>query len=103
MGSFAGGLRLFNAEIPVQFATKETMDNPKILIFPNPVYSQLRIVSSEGTLRYATIADVYGRRCKEFSLTGTEETIEVSELPSGVYLLALVLEDGLVNRIFLKR
>jgi len=103
VGNFGGGLRLFNAEIPVDFGVEEQEESPMIMIFPNPVQSHLRIVSSLEGQRYATVTDVYGRRCMEQSMSGTEEVIEVSALPPGVYVLGLAFDFGLVNRIFLKR
>lgn len=103
VGNFGGGLRLFNAEIPVHFGVEEEEEYPIIMIFPNPVQSQLRIVSSLEGLRYAIVTDVYGRRCMERIMHGKEGVMEVSALPPGVYVLGLAFDFGLVNRIFLKR
>ena len=104
MGNFAGGLQLFNADFPIgNLSVEEQEDDPYIGIFPNPVSSQLHIISKEDVITMMMIYDLYGREIKKQPVCAQEVEVEVSELPSGVYLLRLELERGLVNRIFLKR
>lgn len=101
VGNFAGGLQLFNADIPVNnLGITEPQDDIEVLIFPNPVRSSLHVISTGSSLR---IMDLFGRTVKEQEITSSETILDVSELPSGAYLLSLALERGLVNRIFLKR
>lgn len=96
VGNFGGGLQLYNASIPVlHYGISEQQDNPQIEIFPNPVSSQLHIIAT-GDMR---LMNVHGSILMERKLTAPETVIDVSDLPSGVYLLNF----GLVNRIFLKR
>ena len=103
VGNFSGGLQLFNAEIPVQFAVNEAVGQQEIELFPNPVSSFLNLVSKGDDLQSVMITDVYGRTLKSLRVSGKEVVVEVSDLVSGVYLARLVLETGFVNRIFLKR
>lgn len=101
VGNFAGGLQLFNADIPVNnLGITEPQDDIEVLIFPNPVRSSLHVISTGSSLR---IMDLFGRTVKEQEITSSETILDVSELPSGAYMLSLALERGLVNRIFLKR
>jgi hypothetical protein len=49
------------------------------------------------------VMDIFGRILIEKESSSSETIIDVSNLAPGVYLVQLVLERGLVNRIFLKR
>ena len=104
VGNLAGGLQLFHADIPVlNLGISEYHDDPDIRIFPNPVVSQLQVVSEEAVIHTLVVSDLYGRILRRQSVGALEATVEVSGLPTGVYLLTLVCERGAVNRIFLKR
>ena len=104
VGNFAGGLQLFNAEITVtNLGISEYQDDFKVEIFPNPVSSQIHIVSKEDDIKTVIITDLYGRKLIEKPIQAKEAMLEVSTLSKGVYLLVLDLKCGLVNRIFLKR
>ena len=123
VGNFGGGLQLYNASIPVvNLGISEQQEDMEILIFPNPVMSQLHVKATlsslraersgarqstcsrtSGLLRFARndvlVMDLFGRVLIEKEFTAPETVIDVSDLAPGVYLLNL----GLVNRIFLKR
>ena len=123
VGNFGGGLQLFNASIPVvNLGISEQQEDMEVLIFPNPVLSQLHVKATlsslraersgarqstcsrtSGLLRFARndvrVMDLFGRVLIEHENTAPETVIDVSDLAPGVYLLNL----GLVNRIFLKR
>lgn len=104
VGNFAGGLQLFNAAIPVSnLGISESHEDPSVEIFPNPVTSQIHIVSKGDGILSVTVMDLYGRKVQEKPVQAQEATLEVATLPQGVYLLVLELDRGLVNRIFLKR
>lgn len=103
-GNFAGGLQLFNAMIPVNnLGISECHEDLNVSIFPNPVSSQLHIVSNEDNIRTVIVMDLYGRKLKAQPADGQEAVVDVASLASGVYLLGLELERGRVNRIFFKR
>lgn len=104
VGNFAGGLQLFNADIlVVNLGIEEHQDDHSIRIFPNPVSSQLHIISKDDIIKMLVINDIYGREVERKSLRAQEAVMTVADLPTGVYLLRLELDRGLVNRIFLKR
>ena len=104
VGNYGGGLQLFNISIPVNnLGLSEGQDDTELLIFPNPVSSQLHIVSKGDGIKTMTIMDLYGRRVLEQRVDAQEATVEVAGLEPGAYLLVLALDRGLVNRIFLKR
>lgn len=104
VGSFAGGLRLFNADIPIHnFGISESHEDDRVAMFPNPVQSQLHIVSKADDIQWLIVLDVYGRKVGEMPIQAKDAVVDVSGLRPGVYCLTLLLERGAVNRIFLKR
>ena len=104
VGNFAGGLQLFNATISVNnLGISENHEDSDVVIFPNPVSSQLRIISKKDHIKAVTVTDIYGRILMEQPVGDRELEMEVGSLRPGVYLLVLDLDCGLVNRIFLKR
>ena len=104
VGNLAGGLQLFNADIPVQnLGIVEPTYRPDLLIFPNPVSSQLHIISKEDRIVTVMISDLYGREIQRQGCHSKEAVMDVSDWSEGVYLLTLVLDRGLVSRIFIKR
>ena len=99
VGNFGGGLQLYNATIPViNLGISEEWGDMEMVIFPNPVSSQLHIIASVTSLR---VMDIFGRVLIEQEINDSETIIDVSNLAPGAYLLSL--DWGLVNRIFLKR
>ena len=103
VGNFGGGLQLYNATIPVSHGIADFQEDIQVEIFPNPVSSQLYMVSKRDDIRMLTVVDGYGRKLMEQPVHAREAMLEVAGLESGVYLLVLDLDCGLVNRIFLKR
>ena len=103
VGNYGGGLQLFNAMIPVNnLGIHEHQENDEVVIFPNPVFSQLHIVT-DVPCNDVLITDLFGSVLIEQKLGSSETMIDVSNLSSGLYLLSLTLDRGVVNRIFLKR
>lgn len=104
VGNFSGGLQLFNAMIPINnLEIAEQQEDGEVLVFPNPVDTQCHIVSQTECIKKVSLVDLFGRVLQEQTVGGKECLMEVADLHSGVYLLRLTLERGVVNRIFLKR
>ena len=104
VGNFSGGLQLFNADIPVYHTgVVEHQEDINVTIFPNPVQSHICIVSNRDDLEQVTVMDLYGRVLKDLSAKGRDVVLSVDSLPSGLYVLRLRTDRGLVSRIFFKR
>ena len=78
---------------------------PSLLrIYPNPTNGELRIESGKLKVNSIEIFDIVGR--KQFSIfnfqLSTLNSINVSALPQGVYLLKLETEKGIIMRKFVK-
>lgn len=104
VGNYSGGLQLYNASIQVNnLGIVEDHDETEVSLFPNPVSSQMNIISKKDDIRTAKVIDLFGRKLLEMPVQAKEATLELSSLPEGIYLLVLDLDLGFVNRIFLKR
>ena len=87
--------------------TVELKSNKDVIIWPNPATDQIRIVnSSTGKDLYtnAKIFDLSGRMRVEKKLQPDINTIGISELPTGTYLVRIESNDGAIhNQKFIKQ
>ena len=66
-------------------------------LYPNPVEDQLNIVSEE--IQKIFVFNVMGQLVKTVEVGGQDRyTLQVADLPKGLYSLQLVTEQGIVNR-----
>ena len=74
-----------------------TLNNVNLKIYPNPVINHLKI-SSDEEINKVEIITLYGNIIKTFT---NETTLTLSEIPAGIYLLKLYLQNDkqLVERI----
>lgn len=77
----------------------EDVDDSSLAIFPNPVKDVLTI-NYDKAISQIDVYDVNGKLVKTFTTVGS--TVNVSDLSSGVYMLNLQTEDGLVVKKIVK-
>jgi hypothetical protein len=74
-----------------------------VQIYPNPANSTLRIEIAEknGMLKEVTILNAMGATVRKLEAKGAyAETVDVSMLPAGHYIIRLNMGSGLVNKRF---
>lgn len=76
--------------------------NEHLRIYPNPVFSQLTIESSNLILS-VTIYDMSGRRLLGKITYLNNISLNISNLRQGIYLLRVVTENGVERKSFVKR
>lgn len=74
-------------------------DNTFVL-FPNPVTSTLQLLSKAPQEREMRIFDIGGRLVRNYLLTNMQESIDISSLTPGVYVVA-IFEEG--RRVFVQK
>lgn len=74
---------------------------PQISIFPNPFTNELRIAAPENLEVGLTILDVTGRTIKRFEQV--KQSVQVFDLPAGVYLIRVETSGKSAVRKLLKR
>lgn len=80
--------------------TSFNVSSTGISIFPNPSNAEFTIRSDDGGLSgMCTVIDVKGQVMNRYPLRAYETNIPVSDLPAGVYILKVEMnEGGLINR-----
>jgi hypothetical protein len=71
-------------------------DNPAIRIFPNPVNDIVNIQSNGLKIQQIIIFNAQQVPVMQRSANDGLVTLDVSALPTGIYLVHAVLEDGTV-------
>ncbi len=80
-----------------------TGGNTKVIkIYPNPVASELRI-DMQQEIRSIKMFTIDGRLVKAFKGLTRSNSINVSELRPGVYILSIQTSEGIINRKFIKQ
>jgi pectate lyase len=72
---------------------------PELKLYPNPVFKNLNI-SSNGNIDKVEIYDMLGKKVK--SIGNTLESIDLSQLSKGSYLIKVYLEQDVLNKIIIK-
>ncbi len=67
--------------------------NNTFVLFPNPVSNTLQLLSREPREREVTITDMSGRLVRNYLLVNMQESLDLSQLAAGVYVVA-IYEDG---------
>jgi hypothetical protein len=76
-----------------------------LTILQNPVQNSLQVQLNNGNAQTSslTIFDLLGRRFKSLTVPNGLQTINVSSLPSGTYIIQLITSDGeICNERFIK-
>jgi aminopeptidase N len=82
-----------------------TMDNGELIIFPNPTDGQLIIENGQWTINNIEIFDLMSMKQKiivncQLSIVNS---IDLSTLPSGIYLIQIQTDNGTVTKKIVKR
>lgn len=78
----------------------QTIDFDKsIKVYPNPVYNVLSVVS-DNTILKVEIQSMLGDRIREFK--SNYRTINVGDLPRGIYMIKIYTEKGYIVKKLIK-
>ncbi len=83
--------------------TNSVFTSNNSLIYPNPVLNSLNIRYSSEKPRTYQVFDVTGKLILTQTLNTTQVSMDVSILPSGMYVLQIVSEDQLTQQKFIKQ
>ena len=94
----ANTCKLYTKTQGVHIGVGELNDGHSLTIYPNPTTEQLYI---SGDFTNAQLLDVTGKQIKSYA--NLTNTINVADLPQGVYFLKLETEHGSVVKKFIKQ
>jgi hypothetical protein len=80
---------------------ENTKDYP-LQIFPNPATSTLNIECPQSQILNVTLFNLMGEQVMQRNFAGTKESIEISSLPSGMYIVKVSGGDWEVQRKVIK-
>ena len=99
ISGYGNNIFVDNIDICDSPSSIEDVENGILSIFPNPVKDVLTI-NYDKAISQIDVYDVNGKLVKTFTTVGS--TVNVGDLSSGVYMLNLQTEDGLVVKKIVK-
>jgi hypothetical protein len=83
--------------------TASVSDNEllNVTMYPNPTSSRLNI-SAVGTIKNAQIFNVLGKKVMSLDINKNSESIDVSKLASGIYLIKYTIDSAVGTAKFIK-
>lgn len=88
---------------PAQSAGFDTLNENKIVLFPNPsLTSELHIWSIENTAIEIEFLNLAGQTLMQVSLDDTAKSIDISNLDSGFYVCRIMYGNQVIVRNFVK-
>lgn len=82
-------------------ASLEVLDGSNTFIAPNPANDVIAI-SSDYAFQSVSIFNLSGRAVHTSEMTGFAKTLDVSNLPKGIYMIRLNGDAGLIEKRFVK-
>ena len=73
-----------------------------IKLYPNPATDKIEISNLSNFKGILTLRNILGATIREISLESTNQTIDISDLKSGVYILSTVNSNSNFNQRFIK-
>jgi hypothetical protein len=96
VGNWAGGVSFFQGSTPILVTIPE--GTTEISIYPNPAHDYFIIQAHQESVFYGALYSVMGQQLKEFKTIGKETVIPCSDLPSGIYILRLEIEEKIITK-----
>jgi len=77
---------------------KQTMHH--ITVFPNPVNEKLTIVCTKRSV--IEVQNTEGQILKRIAAIDLYTTVDLSDLPGGIYIIKVITEDGITVKKIIK-
>ena len=71
-------------------------------MYPNPTTNTLNL-TAQGVIKNASIYNVIGKEVLCLDINKNSESIDVSKLPKGIYLIKYTMDDKVGSAKFIKR
>ena len=79
----------------------EIIEN-NIAVYPNPAKDILTINTTDITSATASISSIDGHIFSQYKIASTLETIDISDIAKGLYLIEIKSKEGIITRKFVK-
>ncbi len=107
-GSYAGAGYYFIDDVSVVDCLDEETNNltnnqpSTIEISPNPATSEIKITTTNAVIKEAHIYTMMGQCIHQSTINNRQSTIDISSLPSGMYIAEVISEKGVIRKRFVK-
>jgi hypothetical protein len=95
LGNFGGGVQFYSTPFLVNSSSTHFSINNDIEMFPNPANDFLQIKSSEQVL--VVISDVQGRTLHTQQTDKVLTSMDINELPKGIYIVKFLFQGKLIS------
>jgi hypothetical protein len=89
-------------KVPKPLDIVETLHATSLQVYPNPTTGELQITNDELGINNVEIFDIFGRKLNHLITSSSNHLINISHLPSGVYIVKIGTEAGEVVRKVIK-
>ncbi|MDY0015755.1 MAG: T9SS type A sorting domain-containing protein, partial [Bacteroidales bacterium] len=76
----------------------DALEKSEIKIYPNPALSELSIDNGQELMKEVFLYDVMGRKVKHIPVNAPSTTVDVSDLPNGIYVVKINTANGVLVR-----
>jgi uncharacterized delta-60 repeat protein len=87
---------------PTLVGVNEMVTQNDFIIYPNPASSTIAVESIKYQVQSIRIMDVLGQEIYYLQTVNNKTEIDISHLPSGIYILQVQSESGVVSKKFVK-
>ncbi|MBP7102760.1 MAG: T9SS type A sorting domain-containing protein, partial [Bacteroidales bacterium] len=96
-GQFKGFLLKYNPQWQKASVT-ELPKQYEIAVYPNPASNQIVISGNDVQMLDIFIYTITGQKVKQVVVNATQTTVDVNDLPVGMYILKIQTEQGVLTR-----
>ena len=82
----------------------EEIENENVTIYPNPTIGKLTITNHELRITEIEVFDIYGKQLSSHPhiTSSSHHTIDISDLPVGIYFVKIETENGIITKKIIK-
>lgn len=101
---YSNGSQLVYSDVRYVHFPGSTASKELLALSPNPASTKLQIEVNDATAVPAVVLlkSIDGSTLKSIPVTGSLETVDVSDLSTGVYVICLVTRDSMISKQFEK-
>jgi PKD repeat protein len=70
----------------------------KLHIYPNPSSDNFTLDNGQELMKEVSLYDVMGRKVKHLPVNAPSTTVDVSDLPNGIYVVKIITDEGIIIR-----
>lgn len=93
----------FKTSSPGRVGSDIALADRDIHIFPNPIIDAFKISIPNASVQSVEIYSLSGVLMKQLFMNSEQESIDISDLSQGVYLIQIQTDEGLVNKQIFKK